>query len=285
MSIQVDRVWVVPSSVEAGDTVIAYWDWRETEGRRGTVVFGVYADGSQVAEETTTVEPLISATSQAFFTSPGPGTYSVCVQVKSWMPEEMRGMEDQSVIAMLKQEGLSDAEIASIPYGTTDIVIAEALTSFSPSSEEVARRITNELQAEHPEAEVTRVIVKKTGDYLLVVRRKVFVCVKSPLAPAVAALIIKILALIGFIVLTWKVLNVLQVRMETEATREKTDVISDVLNDPYLTPEQKQKLIEALTEAWESGGGSWTDILKMGLVGGGLLILGLIALKAMEGKK
>lgn len=262
-----------------------YWDWRETEGKRGTVVFGVYANGSQVAEETTTVEPLISATSMTYFTAPAPGTYSICVEVKSWVPEEVKGIEDPNVIAMLKQEGLSDAEITSIPYDTTDIIIAETLTSFSPNSEEVARKISVELQNQYPEVEVTRVIIKKTGDYLFLVRRKVFVCVKSPLLPAVASTIIAILVVIGFIVLAWKVLDVYQAKIEYETTREKDSVITDILNDPNLTPEQKQKLIEALTKAWESGGESWSEVLKVGLIGGGLLILGLIVLKAIEERK
>jgi hypothetical protein len=291
LSIKIDKVWLSPSQAYPGDQVLVYWDWRETEGVRGTVVFRITAD-SQAYEETDTAEPLASVTSGGYpITAPSaPGTYQVCVEVESWVPEEVKGITDPNVIAKLKAEGLTDAEIATIPYDTTDVLIVEGFSSWAPSGEEIARKVKETAEANGaPEIEVTRVIVKKTWDWLVLVRRKVYVFVKSPLAPAVAAVILAGIAAFCFLITLlkkWIDLRILQEK--EEALDDLQTTITRILNDPNLTPEQKEAIIKALTDAFNKAqqtGVNWTDLLKWGTLGGIGILLLFIILKAMEGRK
>jgi hypothetical protein len=292
LSIKIDKVWLSPSQAYSGDRVLVYWSWRETEGKRGTVVFRITID-SQTYEETDTVEPLASVTSGGYpITAPSaPGTYQVCVEVESWVPEEVKGITDPNVIAKLKAEGLTEAEIATIPYDTTDVLIVEGFSSWAPSGEEIARKVKEAAEANGaPEIEVTRVIVKKTGDWLVLVRRKVYVFVKSPLAPMVAvALLAAIVAVCGFlIVLAKSYFDLRTLQTKEEALDDLQTTITRILNDPNLTNEQKEALIKALTDAFNKAqqtGVNWVDLLKWGTLGGIGILLLFIILKAMEGRK
>ena len=291
MSVKIDRVWLSPSQAYPGDRVLVYWDWRETEGMKGTVVFRITANG-QVYEETDTAEPLAAVTSGGYpITAPSaPGTYQVCVEVESWVPEEVRGITDPNVIAKLKAEGLTEAEITTIPYDTTDVLIVEGFSSWIPSGEEIARKVKEAAEANGaPDLEVTRVIVKKTGDWLMLVRRKVYVCVKSPLAPAVAAVLLGAIALACFVITLLKKWIDLRILQEKEEALDDLDTtINRVLSDPSLTPEQKQAIVKALTDAFNKAqqtGTSWVDLLKWGTLGGIGILLLFIILKAMEGRK
>jgi len=291
VSVRIDRVWLSSSQAYPGDRVLVYWDWRETEGVRGTVVFRITVNG-QAHEETDTAEPLASVTSGGYpITAPSAsGTYQVCVEVASWVPEEVKGITDPNVIAKLKAEGLTEAEIATIPYDTTDVLIVEGFASWAPSGEEIARKVKEAAEANGaPEIEVTRVIVKKTGDWLVLVRRKVYVCVKSPLAPLVAAVILGAIALACFVVTLlkeWVELRTLQTK--EEALDDLQTTITRILNDPNLTNEQKEAIVKALTDAFNKAqqtGTNWVDLLKWGTLGGIGILLLFIILKAMEGRK
>jgi len=170
------------------------------------------------------------------------------------------------------------------------VLIVEGFSSWIPSGEEIARKVKEAAEANGaPDLEVTRVIVKKTGDWLMLVRRKVYVCVKSPLAPAVAAVLLGAIALACFVITLLKKWIDLRILQEKEEALDDLDTtINRVLSDPSLTPEQKQAIVKALTDAFNKAqqtGTSWVDLLKWGTLGGIGILLLFIILKAMEGRK